>query len=180
MNNIKIQSLFAYALTTSLLSIFIIGNYTYVNATTDADGIIKQKLGNSNICLKESECQNQGYNSIISDLANDIKSKINYNIDQTLEQINSCTDSACLNEGYNTVQLSTLGELKANIDQTLEQVNICKNATCQNEGNNVIVGSDETTTSSLISTNQQLSQRNECSDGAKCVNEGSNVIITGK
>lgn len=181
MNNIKISSIFVYILTTSLLSIFIIGNYTYtyVNATTHADGI-DQKLGNSNICLTESKCQNEGYNSIISELANDIKSKINQNIDQTLEQINSCIDSTCLNEGNNKVHLKTLGELRADIDQTLEQINVCKNATCKNEGNNVIVGSGETTTTSLISANQQVFQRNECSDGAKCVNEGSNIIITGK
>ena len=127
--------------------------------TFDVGSLIKkikksltQKLQQVNICTDDSECNNEGLNSITIDGKNwNSKNKIS-KINQELAQVNTCDDDAsCSNEGYNIIDIDS--------DNKKD-----KNKKKDKKGNNVEI-------------EQKLSQTNACSDDATCINAGSNIVI---
>jgi hypothetical protein len=138
------------------------------NASRGYDFSFGQKLKQENLCAQNSACSNSGLN--IADMIKGIKQKIYAKINQKLSQHNLCTDSKCLNEGYN--QLS-IDKLKGKFSQKLEQTNECENSECINEGMNEITGSGNG------DSKQTIIQTNTCASGATCINSAGNVYYIG-
>jgi hypothetical protein len=105
-------------------------------------------------------------------------------IDQDIDQSNTCSGSAsCRNEGSNLANVgggssssSDSDGFGIDIDQAIDQSNACGDeADCSNEGKNEAnIWDDSGSDKTGIDIGQSIQQSNECDGEASCSNEGSN------